>query len=85
VLNLAKLATENGEPVIAGPITDGTQLQRAPNDVGGLLDISKGWTLNIPMPTESGSAAQRIAQTQIAPAPAPQNDAGTQSRVIASR
>ena len=84
-LNLAKLMTENGQAVIAGPITDGTQLQRAPNDVGGLLDISKGWTLNIPMPTESGSAAQRIAQTQTAPVPAPQNDAAAQTRVIASR
>jgi spore germination cell wall hydrolase CwlJ-like protein len=79
------LTTENGELVLAGPITDGTQLHRAPNDVGGLLDTSKGWTLNIPMPNETGSAARRIAETQ-APTPAPaQNDAAAQSRVIASR
>ena len=87
-LNLAKLATENGEPLVAGPITDGTQLHRAPNDVGGLLDTSKGWTLNIPMPAETGSAAQQIAQRQVAPAapaaPA-QNDASAETRVIASR
>ena len=84
-LNLAKLMTDNGGAAIAGPITDGTQLQRAPNDVGGLLDISKGWTLNIPMPTESASAAERIAQTQSAPVTATQNDAAAQTRVIASR
>ena len=85
VINLAKLATENGEPVIAGPIIDGTQLHRAPNDVGGLLDTSKGWTLNIPGPTDSASATARIAATQAPPPPAPQIDAATQTRVIASR
>ena len=74
------------ESVMAtGPITDGTQLKRAPNDVGGRLDTSKGWTLNIPMPGEADSAAQRIARQQ-APSPQPaQNDAGEQTRVIASR
>ena len=85
-LSLARLTTEDGEPVVAGPITDGTQLGRAPNDVGGLLDTTKGWTLSIPMPTDSVSAARRIAESQQAPAAAPaQNDADTQSRVIASR
>jgi hypothetical protein len=85
-LNLARLTTVNGEPVmIAGPITDGTQLHRAPNDVGGLLDTSKGWTLTIPMPAEAASAAQSIAQRQAAPSVPPQNEATTQTRVIASR
>lgn len=84
---LAKLTTENGQPIIAGPITDGTVLHRAPNDVGGLLDTSKGWTLSIPMPNEAGGAAQRIAQSQAAPAApaATQNDAAAETRVIASR
>ena len=85
-LNLAKLTTEDGEPVVAGPITDGTQLQRAPNDVGGLLDTSKGWTLNIPMPNETAAARQRVAQSQVPAAPAPtQIDAAAQNSVIASR
>ena len=85
-INLAKLAIEDGEPVVAGPITDGTELGRAANDVGGLLDTSKGWTLSIPMPTDTGAAARRIAESQQAPAAAPtQNDADTQTRVIASR
>lgn len=85
-INLAKLAIEEGEPVVAGPITDGTELGRAANDVGGLLDTSKGWTLSIPMPTDTGAASRRIVESQQAPAAAPtQNDADTQTRVIASR
>ena len=85
-LNLAKLTTENGEPVsAAGPIVDGTELKRAPNDVGGLLDTSKGWTLNIPMPGEAASSAQRLAKEQTAPPAATQNEAAAQTRVIASR
>ena len=75
--------------VIAGPITDGTQLKRAPNDVGGLLDMSKGWTLTIPGPNEAGSAAARaMAQQQgkpATPAPAAVASAATASPVIASR
>jgi hypothetical protein len=39
------------------------------------------------MPNETGSATQRIAasQTGSVPAPATQNDAATETRVIASR
>jgi spore germination cell wall hydrolase CwlJ-like protein len=62
-----------------GPITDGTVLQRAPDDVGGLLDTSKGWTLSIPAPQDSGSsAAKLIAAQERKPAPTTQvasNDA----------
>ena len=75
--------------VIAGPITDGTQLKRAPNDVGGLLDMSKGWTLTIPGPNETGGAtAQAMAQQQAkSPAPAAPAvaTAATVSPVVASR
>lgn len=46
-------------PALAGP-----PVPRAENDVGGLLDTSKGWTLNIPSPTESGSATKAIADHQ---------------------
>ena len=57
---------------IAGPVTDGTVLKRAPNDVGGLLDASKGWTLHIPGPEESGSStAKLVAQQQGKPATDP--------------
>lgn len=71
--------------VVAGPITDGTQLQRAPNDVGGLLDLSKGWTLNIPLPSDTGSASRAIADKQTTAPAAAQNEAAAETRVIASR
>jgi spore germination cell wall hydrolase CwlJ-like protein len=84
-LSALNLTAEADELRVEGPIIDGTEIQRAPNDVGGLLDTSKGWTLSIPLPTESGTAAQQVAKQQ-APAPAPaQNDASAQTRVIASR
>lgn len=52
------------------PAYDGPPIARAPNDVGGLLDTSKGWTLNIPDPRETRSAASQVlaAQQQIKPA-----------------
>ena len=54
---------------VTGPVTDGTLLQRAPADVGGLLDTSKGWTLHIPGPEEaSGAAARAVASQQVKPA-----------------
>ena len=42
----------------------GPPVPRAENDVGGLLDTSKGWTLHIPGPDESSSAASVIASQQ---------------------
>ena len=42
----------------------GPQEARAADDVGGLLDTSKGWTLNIPSPAESGSAASKMIAAQ---------------------
>ena len=66
VMRIASLGNEFGAPgavVIVGP-----PIARAENDVGGLLDISKGWTLNIPMPADvSGGAARAIAQQQSRP------------------
>lgn len=50
--------------VVAGPIVDGTVLNKAPDDVGGLLDTSKGWTLNIPGPEDSESAASKLIAAQ---------------------
>ena len=77
------------EPVLsAGPVTDGTVLKRAPNDVGGLLDTSKGWTLNIPLPSDTGSAAKAVAERQSGagkPVEAAQIGAPATSVVIAAR
>ena len=54
------------DPALAGP-----PIARAPNDVGGLLDTTKGWTLNIPMPSETDKATKAIADKQkVAPATA---------------
>ncbi|MEA1072710.1 cell wall hydrolase [Sphingomonas sp. LY160] len=63
-------------PVVAGP-----PIARAPNDVGGLLDTSKGWTLSIPMPSETGAASKAIAVQQAVPTPVPAAPAA----VIAAR
>jgi len=76
------------QAIAAGPVTDGTVLKRAPNDVGGLLDTSKGWTLNIPMPSEAGSATQAVAERQAKaakPVETAQNDAAASTTVLASR
>ncbi|HEY6661955.1 MAG TPA: cell wall hydrolase [Sphingomicrobium sp.] len=74
---------------VPGPITDGTVLQRAPDDVGGLLDTSKGWTLHIPGPDEAGGAAAKAMasqQTKASPAPATAAAAaGTAGTQVASR
>ena len=50
------------DPALAGP-----PIARAENDVGGLLDTSKGWTLNIPMPSDTSSRRTKaIAEQQAA-------------------
>lgn len=64
VAGLTVASTEHAS-VPAGP-----PIARAPNDVGGLLDTSKGWTLQIPGPSDSASAAARIASQQAHPATA---------------
>lgn len=87
-----RTVTEEGiaiEQIVgSGPVTDGTVLKRAPNDVGGLLDTSKGWTLNIPLPSETGSAAKAVAERQSStgkPVEAAQIGATPTSVVIAAR
>ena len=50
------------DPAVAGP-----PISRAENDVGGLLDTTKGWTLNIPMPSETETATKSIAAQQAKP------------------
>ena len=48
----------NGAVAVHPPVA------RASNDVGGLLDTSKGWTLSIPVPSETGKRTQVIVQHQ---------------------
>jgi spore germination cell wall hydrolase CwlJ-like protein len=52
-------------------INAGPPVPRAPDDVGGLLDTSKGWTLHIPGPDESDSAAAKAIASQQGTSPAP--------------
>jgi spore germination cell wall hydrolase CwlJ-like protein len=79
---LATVVPEDLAKPVTGPVTDGTLLKRAPNDVGGLLDTSKGWTLNIPDPTEASRAARAVADSQ---ARDPQPAAATAVATLAAR
>lgn len=64
--------TDGTTVTVENPAEAGPPISRAENDVGGLLDTSKGWTLNIPMPSESGSAAKAVSDGQAkAPESAP--------------
>ncbi len=70
-----------GGPILAVDPTD----RRAPEDVGGRLDVTKGWTLSIPTPAESrGAYATALGrqgqeeQRAAAAAPAPPSIGGTQ-------
>ena len=82
---------ENVEPGAPGETLTmaeaGPPIARAENDVGGLLDVSKGWTLNIPGPDEVSSATARALADQRAKAAAkPAVDvAATAAPVVASR
>lgn len=42
----------------------GPPVPHADNDVGGLLDTSKGWTLNIPGPDDTAGAAAKLIASQ---------------------
>jgi len=69
---------------VTGPITDGTVLKRAPDDVGGLLDTSKGSTLHIPGPDESPAATKLVA-AQEQKKPETQIETGGPAAIVASR
>jgi hypothetical protein len=83
ILHLAILTTGDGATVAAA----GPPIARAENDVGGLLDTSKGWTLNIPLPSDASSGAKAIAEQQTRPknAPAAVAVATLASPLVASR
>lgn len=64
----------------------GPPIARAENDVGGLLDTSKGWTLHIPGPDEVATATSRALAEQRAKVPTPVVAvAASGAPVIASR
>jgi hypothetical protein len=56
---------QEGGTVTLAQADPGPPISRAADDVGGLLDTSKGWTLHIPGPDESdGATAKTIASQQ---------------------
>ena len=62
---LPTVAQPDGTTVQLAQADAGPPVAHAPEDVGGLLDTSKGWTLHIPGPDESsGAAAKAIAAQQ---------------------
>ncbi len=70
-------ATESAEAaVLPADVTD----RRTAQDLGGRLDVTKGWTLSIPSPTDTrgayASALER--QARVAAAAASANTSGTQ-------
>ncbi len=68
---LRKAVLTDGTVVpVDAPVEAGPPIARAPNDLGGLLDTSKGWTLNIPMPSDAASATRTVSAQQGAIAPA---------------
>ena len=81
--SVAQPLTNDAVAVVTGPITDGTILKRAPEDVGGLLDTSKGWTLHIPGPDENPAATRLIAAQE--KKPEAQIDTGGPAAIVASR
>jgi spore germination cell wall hydrolase CwlJ-like protein len=59
------IASVDGTTAAQEAVYSGPPIPRATNDVGGLLDTTKGWTLTIPGPDDSdGAAAKMIAAQQ---------------------
>ena len=72
--------------VAAAPAEAGPPVARAPNDVGGLLDTTKGWTLSIPGPEDaSGATARALAAQQAQPRTPAASVAASAAPVVASR
>lgn len=57
------LAADDGASVAVDPVA-ARQDRHAPDDVGGRLDVSKGWTLSIPDPRDSGDTLARMQAAQ---------------------
>ena len=66
----AAVVQPDGPTVQLAQADAGPPIARAPEDVGGLLDTSKGWTLHIPGPDEAGGAAAKTIASQQGAAPA---------------
>jgi spore germination cell wall hydrolase CwlJ-like protein len=70
---------------VAQQAVSGPPMPRAETDVGGLLDTTKGWTLHIPGPDESGGSAARLVATQQPKPAAPAVASAAGGTQVASR
>ncbi|MEO7257918.1 MAG: cell wall hydrolase [Sphingomicrobium sp.] len=61
------------------------QVARADNDVGGFLDVTKGWVLNIPGPHEVGSGPTQALDDQSGRSPPAPADEAPTAPVVAAR
>ncbi|WP_260483272.1 cell wall hydrolase [Sphingomicrobium flavum] len=61
---LGKTITEEIIAAVEPEVPAGPAVARAENDVGGLLDTSKGWTLSIPDPAEASAGAKALERQQ---------------------
>ena len=52
------------EPVIDYPAVAALPERRADNDLGGRIDVSKGWTPKMPMPVQASSALAKVYAAQ---------------------
>ncbi|MDQ3144913.1 MAG: cell wall hydrolase [Pseudomonadota bacterium] len=88
-LRPALAAAVEGAPSdsLAAPVevAAGPPIARAPTDVGGLLDTSKGWTLTIPLPSEANSATSAVARKQLDPPATTATAMAAPAPIIASR
>jgi hypothetical protein len=73
---LQQPAAEAGDAVLAALPADPTD-RRAPADVGGRLDVTKGWTLTIPSPDESRGGYSGVLNRQSGSSAPAQSGAAT--------
>jgi hypothetical protein len=66
-------------------IAAGPPIARAPNDVGGLLDTSKGWTLDFTDPRDSEIASRDAVEPQLPAQASAEAGASRAAPAIASR
>ena len=66
-------------------LQSGPPVPRAPNDVAGLLDTSKGWTLNIPDPKDTRAASAAVLASQQTRSAAPLVVASAAPAAVAGR
>lgn len=63
-IGVTRISEETNAFELAGILPRAPDERRAPNDVGGRLDVSKGWTLTIPDPKETRGTLAKVLANQ---------------------